>query len=88
MATAISVTNFKTALGECYDAIASEDLAAARKWYTLAVAQRTGLLASASAEGVSVARETNLEALKEAIDQLAQGTTGQGLFEVHSRLVP
>jgi hypothetical protein len=87
VATEISVANFKTALGECYDAIASENVADAKKWYRLAVAQRTGLLAAASGEGVSVARESNLEPLRQAIEDLARSNPDGGLYELHSRWV-
>jgi hypothetical protein len=88
VATEISVANFKAALGECYDALASENVADAKKWYRLAVAQRTGLLSGAAAEGVSVARESNLEPLRQAVEDLAKTKTSGGMFELHSRWVP
>jgi hypothetical protein len=87
VATAISDANFKTALGECYDAVAAANVEDARKWYRLAVIQHKGLAATGSAAGVGVARQASLDEIKAAIDDMAKSQAGGGLFEVHSRWV-
>lgn len=68
MPTAISVANFETALGQCYDALTSKDFASASLWYARAEAQACGLVVSASDSAASLTRRQALDALKKAID--------------------
>lgn len=83
MATAISVDNFKTALGEVIDAITNDDYAAATKWYAKAEAQLAGLIQSGGMDGANLSRRANLDSLKRAIDDAA--SQGSGPWEVTSR---
>lgn len=87
MATEISVAGFKTALGECYDAIASEDYASAWKWMALAEVQLTGLTSSGSIDGAVVVRfGKSLANVRTALEAAEGRVTGP--WEIHSRLVP
>lgn len=84
MATAISVDNFKAALGECYDAIESGDIALARKWYAKAEAQNAGLLTESSVDGMTQKRREGLDALAKALTvaeaAAAPAATNRALF--------
>ena len=88
MATAVSVANFETAIGNCYDSISSGDYTAARKYYAMATAMNAGLLLEVGDEGSTVRRRNSLEGLKEAIDAAetaASNTSGDSRF-VRTRL--
>lgn len=86
MATAISEANFEAALGACADAVEADDLATARKQYALAEIQLAGLLKAAGGGGISVTRQTSLEAVKAALDVLSDtGSAGGGPWELTSR---
>jgi hypothetical protein len=85
VATAISAENFKTALGECYDAIAASNITSARKWYALAEIQHAGLPSSGQSGSLAATRRQDLAAVKKAIDTIA--ASGGNSFEVHSRWV-
>ena len=69
MATAISVANFEAALGECYDAIRSEDWESAANWYAAAEAQHAGLAAQAADGAQSLRRREALTGLGKAIEK-------------------
>lgn len=88
MATAISQENFEAALGECYDAVAAENVADAKKWLRLAQIQFDGLNAAVSTDGLSKARRTALDGTKAAVDDLVRSSTSGGLFDLHSQWVP
>lgn len=88
MATAISPANFAAALGECYDAVAEDDVASAKKWYALAEIQHAGLAQAVSGDGLGKSRRDSLDAVLKAIEVIATSTPGGGLFEIHSRMVP
>lgn len=88
MATAISVANFQTAMGECYDALVSDDYTSARKWLTLAEAQLNGLLVdTTTSEGTTDRLRSSLESMRKAIaDTLKSSSAGR--FEKWNRLIP
>jgi hypothetical protein len=67
MTTSISVTNFQTALGNCYDSISSGDFAAAWKYYAMAEAQHSGLAMQLSDAGMTTQRRQSLDGLAKAI---------------------
>jgi hypothetical protein len=87
VATSISVANFETALGECYDAVAAENVANAKKWLRLAKIQFDGLSASLAGDGFSKTRRASLDGAAAAVADLIQSSADGGLFEVHSRWV-
>ena len=68
MATAISVANFQTALGNVYDSISSGDFAAAWKYFGMAEAQHSGLALQLSDAGMTTQRRQSLDGLRKAIE--------------------
>lgn len=87
MATAISPANFDNALGECYDAIAADNLTGARKWATLAEVQLNGLASSATFGGDTTSMRQSLEGVRKAIDDLAAKSANYR-YEIHTIWVP
>lgn len=87
MATAISPANFDNAMGECYDAIAADNLTSARKWALLAEVQLNGLASSATFGGDTTTMRQSLKAVREAIDDLAKKSASYR-YEIHTRWVP
>lgn len=85
MATAISVANFQTAMGEVYDAIASSSWASAHSWLARAEAQLHGLELQAAENGTTLTLRSNLEAMEKRLLTLERRSSK---FEVHSRWVP
>lgn len=69
MATAISLANFQTALGNCYDSISSGDYAAAWKYYAMAEAQHSGLATQITDSGLTTQRRQTLDGLAKAIER-------------------
>jgi hypothetical protein len=71
MPTAVSVANFETAIGNCYDAILAGRFTGstgAAVYYAAASAMNAGLLLEVSDEGSMVKRRDSLKSLKDAID--------------------
>lgn len=87
MATAISVANFKAALGESYDALAADDLASAKKWAALAEIQFAGLESSQSGDGESFSRRESLKAVWSAIEVVKASVEDGGTWEFRSQAV-
>lgn len=87
MATAISVANFQTAMGEAYDAVASSDYSSARSWLLRADIQLNGLALEVSNQGVVTELRKNLTALKQHLDK-QEGQSGSQRHETWSRWVP
>lgn len=56
MATAISVDNFRAALGEAYDAITAQNYGSAEDWALKALAQHSGLAAHYAVADRNLAR--------------------------------
>ena len=70
MATAISVANFQTAIGTCYDYISAEDLRNAWKYYAMAEAQHSGLLLTITDMNQTTTRRQSLDGLAAALKKL------------------
>jgi len=69
MTTAISVTNFQTALGNVYDYISAGDFTNAWKYYGMAEAQHSGLLQTITDQNQTTTRRQSLDALAKAIER-------------------
>ena len=67
MATAISIANFQTALGNCYDSISTGSYAAAWKYYAMAEAQHVGLAQQITDAGITTQRRQSLDGLAKAL---------------------
>jgi len=76
MATAISVANFQTACGNCYDAISADDYAGARKYYAMAEAQNAGLELESESAGFRIKRRESLEKLGKALAIAEESAAG------------
>ena len=85
MATAISADNFKTALGECYDAITASSWSSAKSWYARAKVQHAGLMVTITDQSQTQTRATVLKEIFEAI--VAAETGGATSTDEERRLI-
>lgn len=86
--TTIDIDSFQNALAECADAVASENRAAAYKWYARASIIHAGLEVQAGDGGSYLRRKENLDDVKRSMDA-AFGVVGQSASTsrlVHARV--
>jgi len=78
LATAVTLANFQTAIGEIYDAIESESWESAWKWLAKAEALNAGMAEEVGGEGRSIRRRESLKGLRETLQATQSVSTQSG----------